>query len=118
MLQVKEIHASYGPILALRDVSLEVPEHGIITMVGSSGAGKSSTLRAVSGLLRISGGSIEFEGHRIDHLAPERIVEMGIIQVPEGRQLFTDLTVLENLRLGAYTRRDRDGVKKDLQRVF
>ena len=118
MLQVKEIHASYGPILALRDVSLEVPEHGIITMLGANGAGKSSTLRAVSGLLRISGGSIEFEGHRIDHLAPERIVEMGIIQVPEGRQLFTDLTVLENLRLGAYTRRDRDGVRADMQRVF
>jgi len=118
MLQVKEIHASYGPILALRDVSLEVPEHGIISMLGANGAGKSSTLRAISGLLRISGGSIEFEGQRIDHVAPERIVEMGIIQVPEGRQLFTDLTVLENLRLGAYTRRDRDGVRADMQRVF
>ncbi len=118
MLQIKDIHASYGPILALRNVSLEVPEHGIITILGANGAGKSSTLRAISGLVRISSGSIEFEGHRIDRLAPERIVEMGIVQVPEGRQLFTDLSVLENLRLGAYTRRDGDGVRRDMQRVF
>jgi branched-chain amino acid transport system ATP-binding protein len=118
MLQVREIQASYGAILALRNVSLEVPEHAIITMLGANGAGKSSTLQAISGLVRISSGSIEFEGHRIDRLAPERIVEMGIVQVPEGRQLFTDLTVLENLRLGAYTRRDRDGVRRDMQRVF
>jgi branched-chain amino acid transport system ATP-binding protein len=118
VLQIKEIHASYGPILALRNVSLEVPEHGIITILGANGAGKSTTLRAISGLVRISSGSIEFEGHRIDRLAPERIVEMGIVQVPEGRQLFTDLSVLENLRLGAYTRRDGDGVRRDMQRVF
>jgi branched-chain amino acid transport system ATP-binding protein len=118
MLRVESIHAAYGPILALRDVSLEVPEKSIITILGANGAGKSSTLRAISGLVHISSGSIEFMGQRIDHLAPERIVEMGIIQVPEGRQLFTELTVLENLRLGAYTRRDRDGVKQDIQRVF
>jgi branched-chain amino acid transport system ATP-binding protein len=118
VLQIKDINASYGPILALHNVSLEVPEHGIITILGANGAGKSSTLRAISGLVRISSGSIEFEGHRIDRLAPERIVEMGIVQVPEGRQLFTDLSVLENLRLGAYTRRDGDGVRRDMQRVF
>jgi branched-chain amino acid transport system ATP-binding protein len=118
VLQIKDIQASYGPILALRNVSLEVPEHGIITILGANGAGKSTTLRAISGLVRISGGSIEFEGHRIDRLAPERIVEMGIVQVPEGRQLFTDLSVIENLRLGAYTRRDGDGVRRDMQRVF
>ena len=118
MLQVKEIAAAYGPIKALHDVSLEVPEGSIIAVLGANGAGKTSTLRAISGLLRPSDGSIEFEGQRIDHLAPEEIVSRGIVQVPEGRELFVELTVLENLRLGAYARRDRDGVKKDLQQVF
>jgi branched-chain amino acid transport system ATP-binding protein len=111
MLQVKEITAAYGPITALHDVSLEVPDGNIVAVLGANGAGKSSTLRAISGLLRPSRGSI-------DHLPPERIVSRGIVQVPEGRELFVELTVLENLRLGAYARRDRDGIKKDLQQVF
>jgi branched-chain amino acid transport system ATP-binding protein len=118
MLKVNEIHASYGPVVALRGISLHVPEGGIVSILGANGAGKSSTLRAISGLVRISRGSIEFMGRRIDHQSPEKIVQMGISQVPEGRQIFGELTVEENLRLGAYTRRDGDGVRKDTQRVY
>jgi branched-chain amino acid transport system ATP-binding protein len=118
MLKVNDIHASYGPVVALRGVSLEVPEGGIVSILGANGAGKSSTLRAISGLVRISRGSIEFMGRRIDHLSPEAIVQMGISQVPEGRQIFGELNVEENMRLGAYTRRDGDGIRKDMQRVY
>jgi len=104
MLYVRDLVAAYGPIAALHGVSLEVPEGGIVTVLGANGAGKSSTLRAISGLLRAREGSIEFDGQRIDRLSPEQIVSLGISHVPEGRQLFSELTVLENLRLGAYCR--------------
>lgn len=117
MLKLNDIHGSYGPVVALRGVSLEVPEGGIVTILGANGAGKSTTLRSISGLVPISRGSIEFMGQRIDHLSAERIVQIGISQVPEGRQIFGELTVEENLRLGAYTRRDRDGIRRDLARV-
>ncbi len=90
----------------------------MVALLGAKGAGKSSTLRTISGLLRPTKGTVEFEGRRIDRAAPERIVQMGISQVPEGRQTFTELTVIENLRLGAYTRSDRQGVKQDLERVY
>jgi branched-chain amino acid transport system ATP-binding protein len=118
MLKVNEIYASYGPVVALRGVSIHVPEGGIVSILGANGAGKSSALRAISGLVRISRGSIEFMGQRIDHLPPENIVQRGISQVPEGREIFGELTVEENLRLGAYTRRDGDGVRTDTQRVY
>ena len=118
MLKVNDIHVSYGPVVALRGVSLEVPEGGIVTILGANGAGKSSTLRSISGLVRLSGGSIEFMGRHIDRLSPENIVQMGISQVPEGRQIFGEMSVEENMRLGAYTRRDRDGIRKDTQRVY
>jgi branched-chain amino acid transport system ATP-binding protein len=118
MLSVRDVHASYGPVLALRGVSLDVPDRGVVSVLGPNGAGKSSTLRAISGVLRSSHGAIEFEGRRVDRLPPEQIVQLGISHVPEGRQIFGELTVLENLRLGAYTRRDGDGVKRDLDRVF
>ncbi len=117
MLSLREVHASYGPVLALRGVSLEVPTGGIVTVLGANGAGKTSTLRAISGLLRPSRGVIEFDGRRIDRLSPDRIVQLGISQVPEGRQIFAELTVMENLRLGAYSRRDGRGVKRDLERI-
>jgi len=118
MLKVNEIYASYGPVVALRGVSIHVPEGGIVSILGANGAGKSSALRAISGLVRISKGSIEFMGQRIDHIPPENIVQRGISQVPEGRQIFGELTVEENLRLGAYTRRDGDGVRKDTALVY
>jgi branched-chain amino acid transport system ATP-binding protein len=118
MLSVRDVHASYGPVLALRGVSLEVPSGSIVAVLGANGAGKTSTLKAISGILRPAQGVVEFEGRRIDHAPPERIVQMGVSQVPEGRQIFTELTVMENLRLGAYTRADGDGVRRDLDRVF
>ena len=117
MLKVSEISASYGPIQALREVSLEVGEGQIVALLGANGAGKSSTLRAISGLLRLSSGSIEFLGKPIHRRSPESIVSLGISYVPEGRELFTELTVEENLRLGAYTRRD-GAIRDDIQRIF
>ena len=117
MLSLRNVHAAYGAVLALRGISIEAPEGGIISILGTNGAGKSSTLRAISGLLRPSEGAIEFDGKPIDRTPPEKIVQMGISHVPEGRQIFTELTVMENLRLGAYTRRDRDGVRRDIDRI-
>ncbi|KPK48483.1 MAG: hypothetical protein AMJ77_00145 [Dehalococcoidia bacterium SM23_28_2] len=104
MLAVRDVIAAYGPIVALHGISLEVQEGSIVTVLGANGAGKSSTLRAISGLLRPKEGAIEFEGRRIDRMSAEEIVALGISHVPEGRQLFSELTVLENLRLGAYSR--------------
>jgi len=104
MLKVRDLVAAYGPIVALHGVSLEVPEGSIVAVLGANGAGKSTTLRAVSGLLRPKSGSIEFDGQRIDHLSAEQIVSLGMSHIPEGRQLFSELTVLENLKLGAYSR--------------
>ena len=117
MLSLRNVHAAYGSVLALRGISIEAPEGGIISILGTNGAGKSSTLRAISGLLRPSEGAIEFDGKPIDRTSPEKIVQMGISHVPEGRQIFTELTVMENLRLGAYTRRDGDAVKSDIDRI-
>jgi len=118
LLRVSDVSASYGPIQALQGVSLEVSEGQIVALLGANGAGKSSTLKVISGILRPSGGSVEFLGQRIDRRSPESIVSLGISHVPEGRQLFTELTVEENLRLGAYARRDRHGIKRDMDRVY
>lgn len=118
MLSLRDVHASYGPVLALQGISLDVPEGGIVAILGANGAGKSSTLRTISGLLRPSQGTVEFDGRRIDRWSPEEIVRTGISQVPEGRQLFTELTVAENLILGAYTRGDREGIQRDVDRVY
>jgi len=117
LLRVSDVSASYGPIQALRDVSLEVSEGQIIALLGANGAGKSSTLKVISGILRPSGGSVEFLGQPIHRRSPESIVSLGISHVPEGRELFAELTVEENLRLGAYTRRD-SAIKGDIQRIF
>jgi branched-chain amino acid transport system ATP-binding protein len=118
LLSLRDVEASYGPVEALRGVSIDVPSGSIVAVLGANGAGKSSTLRAISGLLRPARGHIEFDGRRIDHLAPEKIVQFGVSQVPEGRQIFSEMTVMENLRLGAYTRREGSGVRADLDRVF
>jgi branched-chain amino acid transport system ATP-binding protein len=104
MLQVRDLVAAYGPIVALHGVSLDVREGSIVAVLGANGAGKSTTLRVISGLLRPKSGTIKFAGQRIDHLAAEQIVSLGMSHIPEGRQLFAELTVLENLRLGAYSR--------------
>ncbi len=117
MLSLRDIHVSYGSVLALRGVSIEVPVGGLVALLGANGAGKTTTLLAISGLLHPTSGTIEFEGKRIDRMPAERVVRIGISQVPEGRQIFTELTVMENLRLGAYTRRDGDAVKSDIDRI-
>lgn len=117
MLKVQKIAASYGQVRALNDVSLEVGERQIVTLLGANGAGKTSTLRVISGVLRPSAGSVELFGESIARRPPERIVSMGIVHVPEGRELFATLSVLENLRAGAFSRRDR-AVERDIELVF
>lgn len=125
MLKVNNIEVVYSDvILVLRGVSLEVPEGKIVSLLGANGAGKSTTLKAISGLLRtqegeVTRGSIEFEGQRIDHLSPDQIVELGIVQVMEGRPLFEHLTVEENLRTGALFRGvSGSELKRDIEEVF
>ncbi|MCB1441618.1 MAG: ABC transporter ATP-binding protein [Methyloceanibacter sp.] len=118
MLEIKNIKVHYNKVAALKGVSMNVPDKGIVTIVGANGAGKSTTLRAISGLVRISDGEIIFNGQRIDQLAPEKIVALGIAHVPEGRRVFPDLTVEENLRTGAFLRSDKDGIEEDLRDVF
>jgi branched-chain amino acid transport system ATP-binding protein len=118
VLRLDDVHAHYGTIHALRGVSLEVKRGQIACLIGANGAGKSSTLMAVSGLLRPSAGRIVFEGDDLAEVPPHAIVERGISQVPEGRRIFSKLTVLENLEMGAYTRTGEDGIRQDLDWVF
>jgi len=118
LLELKGVRTCYGPIEALKGISLRVAEGTIVTVLGANGAGKTTLMNTISGLLHPRAGRITFQGRRIGHLAAEKIVRLGIIQVPEGRQLFPDLSVLENLRMGAFARRDRGGIKADLERVF
>lgn len=117
MLKVANVTAAYGPIVALRGISLEVPERGVVALLGANGAGKSSTLRLISGLLHPTSGVVEYDGQRIDRRAPQQIVAMGISHVPEGRELFMELSVEENLRLGAYHRRNGN-IRDDMARVY
>ncbi len=117
LLEVQDIHTYYGNIEALKGVSLEVEEGDVVTLIGSNGAGKSTTLRSISGLNPPSQGSIKFDGHEIGETPPQDIVRMGIAQSPEGRHTFQRMSVRENLELGAYLRRD-DRVSDDLERVF
>jgi branched-chain amino acid transport system ATP-binding protein len=118
MLEIQELEVAYGSIIALHRISLSVPAGKIVTLVGSNGAGKSTTLRAISGLIRVRFGKIVFEGEVITNLAPHRIVGKGITQVPEGRMIFSNLTVFENLQMGAYRRKDRSEIKKDHDQMF
>jgi branched-chain amino acid transport system ATP-binding protein len=118
MLSVKKIGASYGHIQALSEVSLEVPERGMVTLIGSNGAGKSTLLKVISGLLRPKRGSIEFLGERIEGLSPDKIVARGIAHCPEGRRLFPELTVLENLEMGAYLSKSKSFVQERIKRLF
>ncbi|PTL35447.1 ABC transporter ATP-binding protein [Candidatus Methylomirabilis limnetica] len=118
MLRLQEVHAHYGAIHALRGVSLEVEEGQIVTLIGANGAGKSSTLMAISGIIRPTAGRIIFEGEDLTHLPSHAIVRRGISQVPEGRRIFPKLTIMENLEMGAYTRADTAQIRQDLDRVF
>ena len=117
-LKVIDVHVHYGNVAALKGVSLDVEEADFVTLIGSNGAGKSTTLRTISGLDHPSAGVIIFEGERIETLSADKIVKMGIAHVPEGRRVFKDLTVTENLLLGAFTRDDQKGIEKDLEMVF
>ena len=118
LLVVTDLEAYYGRVCALHSVSLEVAEGSVVALLGANGAGKTTTLRVISGLLRPTRGSVEFDGRRIDGVSPDRLVRMGIVQVPEGRQIFAELTVRENLLLGGYARRDLGAARQDPQRVF
>lgn len=118
LLTVSEIEAYYGRVRALRDVSLQVAAGSVVALLGSNGAGKTTTLRVISGLLKPTRGYIEFDGKRIERLRPDQLVHLGIGHVPEGRQLFPELTVRENLRLGAYTRGNARSVEEDMQHAF
>lgn len=117
MLKLDSISARYGNIYALKGVSLTVNEGEIVTIIGANGAGKSTTLNTISGIVRAVSGSIFFNGKDISSLPTEKIVESGLIQVPEGREIFPQLTVYDNLMLGAYLRKDKDNIKKDLDYV-
>lgn len=118
MLQVKEIDVYYGAIHALKKLSLEVEQGSIVTLIGANGAGKTTTLKSISGLLRPKTGSIVFKGTDINKVAPEKIVGLGISQVPEGRRVFATMTVMENLEMGAYLRKDKKGMEEDMENVF
>ena len=118
MLQVDSVDTYYGDLQALFGVSLHIEEKEVISIVGSNGAGKTTTINVISGMLRCSSGKIEFLGKRIDTLPPHRIVEEGIVQIPEGRQLFPTMNVMENLVMGAYTRQARTKIKENLETVL
>ena len=115
ILEVKDLHVSYGGIKAVKDISFEVPKGEVVTLIGANGAGKSSTLRSIVGLVKPESGSIQFEGAELAGLPTDQIVSKGITLVPEGRRVFPDLTVLENLKIGAYMR--KDSLDEDLKWV-
>lgn len=118
MLKLDNINLYYGVIHALKDISLEVKQGEIVTLIGANGAGKTSTLRAISGLEPIKSGSITFKGSPLNKVPSNKIVSLGLSHVPEGRRVFPELTVMENLELGAYLRKDKAGIKQDLEMVF
>ena len=118
MLKIKDLKVSYGGINALRGIDLEVPDGKIVTLIGANGAGKSTTLRSISGLVRADSGSITYNDVELIGLPIYKILELGIAQVPEGRKVFANLTVLENLKIGAYLRNDKEEIEKDIQWVY
>ena len=118
MLALDGVHSHYGSIRALKGISLTVEPREIVTLIGANGAGKTTTLRTILGAVRPSRGTVTFNGQRVDGLATDRIVRMGIAQSPEGRRIFPRMTVMENLEMGAFARADRTGVAADLERVL
>jgi branched-chain amino acid transport system ATP-binding protein len=118
LLTVSNVETYYGPILAIRGVSFDVPKGGIVTILGANGAGKTTVLKTVSGVMDPQKGNVVFEGREIQRMDPDKVMRLGISHVPEGREVFPFLSVRENLNMGAYTRRDADEVAKDLEAVF
>jgi len=118
LLELNDVHTFYGAIHALRGVTMNVDEGEIVTLIGSNGAGKSTTLRTISGLLKPRQGEIRLRGERIDHHRPHEIVEMGVCQAPEGRRVFARMSVHENLEMGAFSRRDKAAIASDFERVY
>ena len=118
MLEVRDLHVNYGAIAALHGISLRVPRGSIVTLIGANGAGKSTTLRAISGLVRARSGVVRFEERDIATLPPHEIVALGLAHSPEGRMIFANLTVMENLEMGAYLRKDKAKIREDLEYIF
>jgi len=118
MLEIKDMVVAYGRVNAVKGITFSVEKGQIVTLLGTNGAGKSTTLRAISGLLKLVSGSITFEGEKLDGLPAHKVVERGIAQSPEGRRLFRKMSVEDNLKLGAYTRKDVSGVRADMQKVY
>ena len=118
MLEIKNLNLHYGVIHALKDISLTVNDGEIVTWIGANGAGKTSTLRAISGLEKITSGEVLLDGESMVHIPAPKRVSMGISQVPEGRRIFPDMSVLENLEMGAYLRNDKSEIKKDMEMVY
>ncbi|MCP4750204.1 MAG: ABC transporter ATP-binding protein [Proteobacteria bacterium] len=118
LLTLRNIESYYGPIMAIKGVSLNIEEGSIVTILGANGAGKTTILKTISGVMEPEKGVIEFMGRRIDRMSPAEIVKIGISQVPEGREVFPDLTVRENLMMGSYLRKDRAGIKADLEIIY
>lgn len=117
MLEIKDLHVHYGVIEALKGISLEVNEGEIVALIGANGAGKTTMMQSISGIVKKSGGEINFLNESIMKANPKNIVEMGLTQVPEGRRIFTGMSVYENLMMGAFLRKDKDGIKRDYEKV-
>ncbi len=118
MLKVTDLTVHYGAIQALRGISFDVKQGEIITLIGSNGAGKTTTLHSVSNIIKKTSGKVEFENTDITNVSPDAIVKTGLIQVPEGRRVFANMSVKENLEMGAYTRKDKAGIKTDMEKVY
>ena len=118
LLKVTDMVIHYGAIQALKGISFEAAEREIITLIGSNGAGKSTTLNAISNIIKKTKGNVSFDGKDITSIPPDKIVVEGLVQVPEGRRIFANLSVRDNLEMGAYTRRDKSGIRKDMEMVF
>lgn len=118
LLDVREITTHYNKVTALDDISIEIEDGEIVTLIGANGAGKTTTMMCISGLKRLTSGEIWFQGERIDKKRSGDIVKMGVVQIPEGRRVFPEMSVLENLQLGAYTRKDRKEISRDLEDVY
>ena len=118
LLEVKNLDVHYGVIQAIKDVSFEVNEGEIVTLIGANGAGKTTTMQSIMGLIHPSHGEIYYDGQKINGIPSHKIVKLGMTQVPEGRRIFSELTVYENLLMGAYTRTDKDGIEKDFKAIY